>query len=781
MRDYFLRHRSLGLFLFVVISLAYLCGFYLTKEASILDNTIDKEDVYFKLDEYVRPRVGFEEFIPLFIKFDGGISSEKDLEKIVYWTKRAQEKFGGSVLSLANLPNYRRVDGGISHAPFIEPDLDNLDVERWKESVKKDPIYGILVERDFTWACIVIYLKPGYDEVEVFWDVAELVEEREIPKPKEFLKTFKLSSLERLWKSDIEPRDPSVMVSGWIIGRGTINRTLPIETFRLIGIGLFLSFMLFLLILRSWSQTGLATSMVLASIVWAWGSIGLIDILGIMEIRQRVYILAALTNCIVQGVSFGLHKFEELNRQGDWKSAQKVDPLISKTALVAIFGFMTLWLSFKLLSIRELGLISGLGVAYLLVMTRYFLPLVNVKPKAPNQTRAGALYLKSMQYLAGGLSRAAMVPARWHGFLLLFLFVFAAAGILKGGIIVGSTPLDYIPGKHSERTARYLNAPERIGCDALGLLVEPAETSENGLYLPRFIKSLSEFQREVLTEVKDARRGFSVVNTIEKISMGVYGKPLPETRAEVNVVFGVMAKSKLPEGVVEQSFFHNGARVTIFAPLNNSIKQAEFVEGVMEVARRYPDLRVSPFGKVPLYNREDRYIREGKPVNVFGSQWMIVVFCFFIILLKGRKLNSRMLSPWKGSLVMSTPFIFASSCISLLMIIFKIPLDVATAVITALAINASIDFSLYYTDAYQEALVSYDKKTAIRVAMMNEGTIIINDILLNAACFLPLSFSNYIPIKRLGWMMIVMIIACGLGSLVIMPSLLRWAIRRKSK
>jgi len=84
-------------------------------------------------------------------------------------------------------------------------------------------------------------------------------------------------------------------------------------------------------------------------------------------------------------------------------------------------------------------------------------------------------------------------------------------------------------------------------------------------------------------------------------------------------------------------------------------------------------------------------------------------------------------------------------------------------------------------DAYQEALVTSDGNTAIRNAMESEGEVIINDILLNSVCFFPLVFSSFIPISRLGWVMVAMVITAGIGSLAIMPVLLKYAVKKEEK
>jgi predicted RND superfamily exporter protein len=100
-------------------------------------------------------------------------------------------------------------------------------------------------------------------------------------------------------------------------------------------------------------------------------------------VRERVYLLLAYANCIVQGVSFVLHKFSAFqegsvsNREEAWRSAQVVDPLISATAVIAVLGFGSPWW-FQVLTIRELGLLSALGVGYSYFLAVIILPAVHL-------------------------------------------------------------------------------------------------------------------------------------------------------------------------------------------------------------------------------------------------------------------------------------------------------------------------------------------------------------------------------------------------------------------
>jgi predicted RND superfamily exporter protein len=612
--------------------------------------------------------------------------------------------------------------------------------------------------------------------MKVFWTVAELLEERNIPWWERWF-----------WKTDIFPNDKNFDAPSWAIGRATINRILFFLIFLVFFFGLAIVFVEYIVILQSLQQAIFATGIVGISIVWAWGTIGILDLLG-FDIRQRVYVLAAFTNCIIQGESFGLHKLQEYNRTGDWKRAQVVDVLIFNTAMVAVFGFFTLW-SFKLLSIRELGMISASGVIYLYFLVKFFVPaLAKFPPKEPGVTRVGAAYSSVIQFLVRKCYSLSKVPAL--AYTLLILAMMATSGykiFYQKQLIVGSTPGDIIKGTFAEKGIIELNRPGEMGCDALSVLVEPMWQEENGMYSPRFIARLSELQEDVLENAKGARRSMSVALSIRKLSMKMYGKPLPDTEEELNRILWFMKHyPKIPEVVVEQNWFHNGARLVVSAALNNSIEQGNFVREVERVAAKYTDLKFSPFEKVALYHIEDKEVWEGKVKNVIYSQGVVVIFCFLIILMKSRMLGSRMLNPWIGSVSMSTPFLFALSLVALIMVFFRLPLDVITAVVSVLAISTAIDFSIYYVDAYQVALLTADREEAVYLALKTEGETIINDIILNGSGFLPLWLlpkfvPGFAPLSRLGWIMVVIVLSCGIGSLIIMPSLLRHAVRKEEK
>jgi predicted RND superfamily exporter protein len=67
----------------------------------------------------------------------------------------------------------------------------------------------------------------------------------------------------------------------------------------------------------------------------------------------------------------------------------------------------------------------------------------------------------------------------------------------------------------------------------------------------------------------------------------------------------------------------------------------------------------------------------------------------------------------------------------------------------------------------------------LQAALRQEGGVIIADCLLNAVCFLPLVTSHFLPVRQLGWMMGVMLVACAVGALLFMAALLPHCVVRK--
>ncbi|MFA6550977.1 MAG: hypothetical protein WCV41_00385 [Patescibacteria group bacterium] len=710
------------------------------------------------------------------------------VKKVTERTKAALPDVG--VLSLSTAAHYQDVNGELKSEPYITDETlsdPQLDLAAWKEAVKQDAgVYGLLIGRNFDYAQVVLFLPVGFDEDKIFWQIVELLEGRSISK------------IERYFKSNIYPSGDfaEILPAGWVIGRGLTDAALLGEVLKLSTIGLFLTGVLFFIQLRSLRQALIATSVVALSFLWTRGAIGLMQITGI-DVYERVYILLVFTAQIVAGISFAEHKFAHYqkmrtafpnaSRAEVWGKTKTVHEMISVTAIIAILNFATLY-QIGVRGIMEVGLLSALGIVFLLAFTFWLLPALHIiiggEAKIGKCSCLSVWWDALLGKIISGICRLLNLrdeqtfnPRKrgWQAIAVIIVFaVIATSLIFSGGLIIRTKPLEYIHGTTVYQASEFLQTSGRYGFDRISFLVRSKKTTNN--FTPEFIAEADRFQKE-LQKLPNFREVNSVLDTTSIVARESYHHQL-QTTQEVHDALQLIEWDLDP--LIKEQLWYDGGLV-MFASTNtmdDSNSMGESCDAIIRLTDKFPNLEILPFGKVPAYPRADKYIREGKPINLLTSQWLVMLVYVLWVGWRNRGNVAVRLGAWKTGIVMSTPFIFATSAIAIVMIICRVPLDQATACITAFAINAASDFGLYPMDECRKLLQKGLKiKEALRKALGEKGKIVLTDIFLNCLCFAPLMLSSFIPVQRLGWVMIVMLLACGFGSLVLMPALLPWCVR----
>lgn len=776
--QWLLNHPRMILLAFVGITLVCLWGNLRLQKGSVIedDAIVNPTDPLRQMHHYVlaKQRDGFDAGEAISFILHGGLHARDDLARVEQWTKRVEQELGEGVLSLAKVSAYQDTGESLRDEPYITPEAltsPAFDIAQWQTQIAQDSsIYGPLVGRDFSWTSVVRYLPPGADEIKEFRRTVAFLEDREIPE------------WEWLFKRDITPTDKHIGVGSWVIGRGLIDQGLNVDMLTLTSLGVLLALPIFWAVFGSLSSTVLAAGMfLLAGVVWTRGAMGLMP-----EMRERVYSLLVYASVIVQGTSFALHKISAFqsstahDARRAWQEARKVDGMIATTAFIAIVGFATLW-TFDLQPIRELGLGAAVGTAGLLLLTVVMTPavglLVGVRPfgrRTPRQNRLASVVQRRLDALITVCTRLVMWlatgPRPWVLIAVLSgLFLTVAALFHSGGILSYTRPVTFLRGTFLEQSADLLNQPGQPGFSGLGILVEPAQGVDGKN--PRFLQRAWELQA-ALEKLPRVREVSSVLATLHKIAQESWKKPFPETPEEVDAAF-VLIESRQAPTVQRHLYYPSGVRISLSFGDESSTAVGELIQSILTLARLdFPELKVNTFGRATLYPAVDAYIREGKVSNVFTSQILIAVLCGVLLYWRNRQLTTQYLCPIRGGAVMATPLFFSTMVIGMLMWRLKIPLDMATAAIGALAINAATDFSLYFAMTYQRALASLSPLEALHSAMHEEGRVIVADCLLNTVCFMPLVTSHFLPVQGVGWMMGVLLITCALGTLLFMAALL---------
>jgi predicted RND superfamily exporter protein len=808
---------------FVVSAITLLPMMYgnlVAKRGGLLDDSLlNKEDPCYLMDKRAETLMagGLEtsDVITLVVRFNPEIA-HKDLQFLSELTDDLKAAFPAyGILSLSAIPMYRDTGEELLNLAYINRQLidqigsDSSALAKWQDEVARDPsVYGVLIGRKFDYATINVLLPRGFDEIATFRKLAEFLEQRDIPW------------CEWLVKTDIDPagKYKDITVAGWATACGLMDAALTSDVLKLVSVGLLIAGVVLYFSLRSKRQAFLAILVIVICLMWTRGSIGLLQQLG-FEVYERVYALLVYTAIIISGMSFVERKLEcynELRRaqlpepapQESWnKTRTVVDGVIWITAVNALANFGTLY-QIGIRGILEVGIFSALGICYLLFLVLWFLPALHTltggeatKSQSARANRFSDIWDRFPQKIAaschGTLDPDCGKQFRYHGkavWALGFTAALAATALLLVAsdylpfagkdfrfLEIRTRPLDYLPDTIVYRASEVLNREGSYGFDRISVLVLPRHRAD--IYDAGFISRIDELEHGI-SQIENVREVTAVTDIMKVISRESYGTALPQTGSEIHDGLQMIEWDLGPE-VKEQLWFDKGLILFVSFSADDSNKTGDIVSSIIRYSSEtFPDLDVLPFGKFLTYPQNDRYIREGKPWNALSSIWIVMAICSFWIMWRQRSAvrDSRSiltLRPWLTGAAISIPFVFSSSVIVLVMILLRIPLDQATACITALTINAAIDFSLYMVADYQSALLSgKDLRESLRFALPEKGKIIVIDILLNSLCFAPLMLSRFIPVERIGWVMIVMLISCGFGSLVLLPALLPWCVRK---
>ena len=790
--------------------------------AGIVQNALlDQQNPYYLAQQQVDGLSKLRQGDPMsfVLSYPQGLD-EAGMAQLIRMTQELQQRFPLAVVwSLAADSNAYQVNGGeLASAPHLDRTWLNragqlslpMSMQQWRSQVSADPnAAGLLVGKDFRYAQILLFMPDKTNELDLVRQVAEYLEQRPI------------SQLEwLLLKGDIKPAAAyqNVTLGGWSVGRGLMHFALMSDVLFYSTIGLVIATLAALLALRSLKQALFSSACILASFILVRGTIPLAGALGLdffgAPLAERVYFLLVLPAMIVAGISFNtrtLERYNELRAQQPdassvslWAQVERHSMSLNVAALIALLNFVTLP-QIGIRGIMEVGVLSAIGIVYQRLLVSLLLPALQITfggtPAQEQQHKTGYLQqlwsrlirvlpvacyrlITRLEQQAEG--RAALAS------LLICVLTVGAAGVVVAHdamsphkwVLVQEKPIDYLPNTIVDRGRAILNAPGHAGFGRLSYLIIPASPTQSpAVEQAQFLRRARALQLR-LAQLPQARGANSVLDTLAYIGQQEGQPPqdaMPENRQQAHDRLQQIRWDLNQPALAQYLWSDDGIALYLSHPADNSNSLRAFAEAAEALAaREFPDLRMLPYGPLHSYHQTDRYISQGKPLNVLMSFPLVILCCGIWLVWVNRRRQLRVLRPWRSACAMTVPFLFAYAAIIVLMAAFHIPLDQATACATALGINAAIDFDLYLIDDYRSALEQgMTRQQALHYALAERGYITLTDATLNGICFSFLMLSPFLPIQRLGVVMLVMLATCALGALLLMPALLPLCSRKQ--
>jgi uncharacterized protein len=499
-------------------------------------------------------------------------------------------------------------------------------------------------------------------------------------------------------------------------------------------------------------------------------AIGLIPLVG-WQIKVVTVILPVLLIAVAN--DYGIHiiaRFQEdgaRDRNADASQlAQKGIRQLAKPVLVTgittIAGLLCL-LVHVLVSAKQMGVLAAAGVGFALLASLFFIPAVLTVLPLPKPRKKGAQGVDSKASLLIRMLRAvAMGVTRRPG--LTIIATAAVTAMIAAGIPlvrVDTNSVNYYPADSEVvRTANLVN-------DKFGGLFSISAIAEGDIKSPETMRAIDAFSTylkahpnvDITTSIAEVIRD---MNEVIHDGDATYDT-IPETRDAIAQYFLVYSASGDPEDfdrLVDFPYAH----ANLSARINENSTGA--IKSVVDYANAYVDAH--PNGPFKRVGGIGAVFAEMVSHVVHGQALSLVLSMLVVALLVGLLFRS----PAAG-ILSAIPLGLAMCLLFGLMGYLGVELNVATAMLSSIMIGVGVDYTIHLLWRYrQERQTGVVPVVAVERTLSSTGRGIVFNALSVIFGFSVLMISSFLPVRFFGFLVVVSIAACLLGTLVLLPPIL---------
>ncbi|MBE3575194.1 MAG: RND family transporter [Firmicutes bacterium] len=726
-----IRHPVWLLTLSILLTLLLVAGIPRLALTSSVEELVPSNSPAKQLLEEVQKQFGGTNMVVLAVQ--GDIYTPASFERLRRLTQAIQAMPDVErVLSVANVSRLESQDMMLNVSPVLaDGPVQPAEVQAARAYVASNPLYrGRLVSGDGHYAAVIVDLSPSAPTLSA---------------------TAALRDAGRkYWGSGVVLAGLPYLNAEVI---RILNETIPRET------ALAALIIAFVLFLNFRSARGVALPMlsVLLALGWSLGLAGWLGFkLGMISSALPVVVLAV-------GNSYALHILNRYYHELAVGEAKEKAILLAMgqtgvgvliSALAASAGFLALMTS-QIPQIREFGLLTALGIvvaffAAVLVVPAILALLGTARP-ALDLERPDGIH-RRMERLSTWVERHRQAILAVSAALLLVLAWGATHGTVETSVSA------YFPKNGQVR--RGIDRVDQVfgGSQTINVVVD------GDLKNPRLLRSLQAFSRQA-GKLEGVGSVVSVADVVEQIHHALTGHwALPTQRDAVGQELMLFQMSADPQDL--KQFMDEGAtkaNVVVQVKDMPSRQMGRLLDQVQRLADGLiaPQAqRVQVTGSAVLLNELTSMVTHDQLVSLGLA--LSLVFVFNALLLG---------SAWLG-LMGIIPLILTIAGQFGLMGLAGIPLDVATALIAAVAIGVG-DYTIHVIVRYrEERRDGASDSNALRTALAVSGRAVLFNSLSIASGFAALFWSGFVPIRTFGGLMDFTVLATAAGALVVMPAVL---------
>jgi len=522
---------------------------------------------------------------------------------------------------------------------------------------------------------------------------------------------------------------------------------------------------------------------VVIAVTWTLGVL----VLAGKSINLGTFVLPPLL--LVVGSSYAIHVLSHYHEVRDaWPDLAHGEVLhralgdvlapVLISAGTTMVGFGALFAN-SIVAIRDLGLFSLIGIAFLALTSLIFLPaFLSVWPAGRN--RPGAADSATSGRLSTALARLGGAAYGARAWVLSAAVVVAAASLLGlPRIHVNSNFLAYFDPEAPVRRDNQVINDTIVGSNPFYLVIdgEKPGTLERWTVL-RQIKDLQEF----LDEQPGVSGTISLVDYLEVMEPGLNtgggedfvideegnlvpfeaAKPFWEDPTSLDPIMKLVKKNAATFASVVTPDFARG-NILVRSTLSGSVE----IEALLAKVRAYitahfpATLRVEPTGMLVLMTGTSSEIVTGQVRSLALA--LVVIFAVMSLMFLSLRIGLMAIIPNLLAII----FFFG------LLGWLKIPLNLGTSLIATIALGIAVDNTVHFMARLsRERHGAGEQQEAIQETLRGVGVPVIFTTVALFLGFLVFAGSSFVPIRSFGQLTAITIVAALLANLIVLPALL---------
>ena len=426
--------------------------------------------------------------------------------------------------------------------------------------------------------------------------------------------------------------------------------------------------------------------------------------------------------------------------------------------------------------VADLGVFASSGVLVGLLFTLVFLPALIAKTNfAHLEQKSDVEGNTLMDRVLLGISKIGTGRPKLIVAISAILIIFAA--VVATQLRFSHFPLQWLPEDNFARVATETVDENLAGALTLEVVVDTGKT--NGLYNPELLRKIDDVSENIDSITSGnmfVGKVISFIDIIKETNKALnenreehYSIPNnPDLIAQEFLLFESSGNRDL-NSLVDANY--SKARLTLKTPFIDSLEAKIFIDR----AQTYLDKEFGALASVSFTGIGTLMTVTFEEAIYSSATSYILAFSLITVLMV------LLIGNLKIGLISMIPNLLPIIFLSTIMVIFKMPLDMFTLLIGAIALGLAVDDTVHFMHNFRRYELQYnDVDKAVRLTLMGTGRAITLTSIVLALGFLVLTFSQMNNMFDFGVLTACAILVALVADFFLMPAIMKLIIKDKA-